>query len=573
MRREIAASMQAMDFWRNARTPTINFRSATPPPIGISELVHPPLYYVLLALFQPLAAHQGVEAQLYLTRLGSILLSLVVVVSAFGLVAEVSPKGRMLPVAVAAFIALLPHFTDLMSAVNNDVGAAAACSLLLWTSIRLVRRGLTLGRAVVVLLLAGACFTIKSTASLVAITVLLAVGGGYLLRRVRAPVQRRWFWLGLALLVSAILVAACNWGGYAAYWEAREPPHAASRATADAVLGRAALIVAAEDERLPRALFQELPLSSGRDLRGQTATLGTWLRAVEGAGGLVELGLDDGSSQQWYQAEATGDWRFHAFAATIGPDALSVAVHVRLPGDGTGAREVLLDGIILAEGELPAATPPSFDTVWARAGVWDSVRFENLIRNGSAETQWPSLRSWIGDKQLPHYPATYVLHSLWDWERTGWIYGPELRILAQSFWGRFGWNHLGLPEVLFPVLILLTLAGVAGAGLKLVRWARRDKGRPPWQVHACAVLGLALLAGWGGAAMRIHPVFVIGHILWPVARYAAVVIVPTAMLLCVGWAELVPSRWLRKAVWVGLLGLLTLDVLALWIVILPYYYG
>ena len=75
------------------------------------------------------------------------------------------------------------------------------------------------------------------------------------------------------------------------------------------------------------------------------------------------------------------------------------------------------------------------------------------------------------------------------------------------------------------------------------------------------------------AAMRIHPVFATSRINWPLARYAVVVIIPTAMLLCVGWLELVPYRWRREVAWLGVLGLITLDVIALWSVIVPYYYG
>ena len=86
--------------------------------------------------------------------------------------------------------------------------------------------------------------------------------------------------IGLALLIPFILVVACTWGEYAAYWEARQPPVAANQVVTDAVLGRSALVVARENEQFPRVLFQELPLSSGQGLRGQTVTLGAWLRAM-----------------------------------------------------------------------------------------------------------------------------------------------------------------------------------------------------------------------------------------------------------------------------------------------------
>lgn len=93
------------------------------------------------------------------------------------------------------------------------------------------------------------------------------------------------------------------------------------------------------------------------------------------------------------------------------------------------------------------------------------------------------------------------------------------------------------------------------------------------QLRTYLLLGAAFLTGWGIVWLRIYPVFVTTRIWWPVARYADVVIIPTALLLCGGLAALVPPRQRSAAALVGLLGLLTLAALALWGVVLPYYYG
>jgi hypothetical protein len=573
MRREIAASMRETGFWSDSGNPPIDFWSTTPPDIGMTELVHPPLYYMLLAVLQPLVAHQGIGLQLYLARLGSLLLATVVVTSAFGLTAEVFPQRRMLPVAVAAFVGLLPPFMALMSSVNNDVGAATASSLLLWATVRMVRRGASLWRWVGVLLLSGACVATKSTASIVTAAVLLVLGGGYLYRAVLTPKARRWFWLGLVLLGLVFLVAAFTWGEQAAFWEGRGQTSARNRLAADAVLGRSVLVLSNRDDRGPRLLFQELAPEDGQRLQGRMVTLGAWLRTAEGPDGPVVLSLADGSSFDWQRVQAGSDWKFHAFAAEVAPDAPTVTFQVSLPASEDVARVVLLDGLVLAEGDLAGSSAPEFDSAAATSGSWAGRAFENRLRNGSAESAWPGLRAWLGEVKLFRYPVTFVFHSLWDLERTGWVYGPDLLMLAQSFWGRLGWNHLALPQPYFVPLLLLTLAGIAGAVLALLRWFKRGGGRVLWRLHVLAILGAALLVGWGGAMLRIHPVLATSGILWPVARYAVVVLAPTAMLLCTGWAELVPRRWLREAAWIGLLALIVLDAIVLWIVVLPYYYG
>ncbi len=568
MRREIASSMQAAGFWKDLGIPTIAFWSDSPPSIGISELKHPPLYYLLLALPQRLVSHQSVETQLYLARLGSVLLGLVVVASAYGLLTEILER-RWLPLSVATFIALLSPFTDLMSAVNNDAGATAAISLFLWSSVRLIRRGPSPLRVGIVLLLAGVCIATKITAAAVAVAVLLALVVIYIPQS-----RRRWLWWGAAILVPVALVMTLTWGRHAANWYGYDRPTATNRLAVETPLGVSALALSADNEIHPRTVVQELDPQTGQNLRNQTVSFGAWLKAAEGADGLVTLSLDDGRTEQVHEVQATTQWQFHAFTATIRADAPTVATCVSLPKSEEAARGVYVDGLVLVEGELVVERPPQFDTIQATTGYWNGQRFSNLLKNGSAERGWPGLRPWIGGLLVYRAPASLVFQSLWDWPRTKEFYGPGLSVLFQSFWGRFGWGHLTLPPAYSYFLGLLSAAAAIGAGIGLVRWARSPGKHQPWQPRVWSLLGLALLVGWGGAVLRIHPAFVVvEHSFWPVARYATVAVVPTATLLCLGLAEIVPRRWVREAAYAGLLGMLALDAIALWIVILPYYYG
>jgi hypothetical protein len=153
------------------------------------------------------------------------------------------------------------------------------------------------------------------------------------------------------------------------------------------------------------------------------------------------------------------------------------------------------------------------------------------------------------------------------------VYGSELSILFQSFWGRFGWNHVAVPRVLFYPLALISAAGVLGAGLGLVRRARTGALRRSGRRYIWAFLLVTALVSWGAAILRVHPVFITRSVFWPVARYAWVAVAPTLTLLCLGLAEIIPGRWHKESAWMGLLGLITLDVVALWAAILPYFYG
>jgi hypothetical protein len=568
MRRAIAASMLAFDFWHGSEVPAYDLQSGPPPNIGLSQLHHPPLYYLLLAGPQLLVAHSSVETQLYLARLGSVFLNLLVVASAYGLVAELLPSRRRLPAVVAGFIALLPPFTDLMSSVNNDAGAAAAVSLLLWATVRLLRHGPTWQRVVIVLVLAGACLLVKSTAAAAAIAVLAVLLATWLWR-----LRPSWLWRGLAVSAPLVAVATLTWGGQAAYWYSHDTAAAINRVVADAPLGRSTLLLSSRDPRFPLGVIQELERSRGTGLRGHTVTAGAWLKAAPGAQGAVRLCLRDGSAPRWFTVQATPEWEFHAITVDVGLRAPGVGLYVVLPTGEGSATEVYLDGLVLVDGQAPPDVAPTFDTAQAETGRWGTAQFTNLLRNGSAEEVWPGLRRWIGDRVIFRESIATLFHSLLDWRKTSWVYWPEIRLLFQSFWGRFGWNQLALPGIYFYPLALVTVVGSLGAAIGLIRRSKYRRISDPWQRQAIAVLVAAILVGWGGSLLRIHPLFLTARIDWPVARYATTVILPTALLLCGGWADLVPRRLAAAAAWLGLLLLALLDAVAVWTVMLPYYYG
>ena len=567
LRQEIASSMVATGFYKGQATPTIGFWSDVPPGIGVDELVHPPLYYLLLALAVRPFAHQSVEVQLYVARLCSLALYLVVLLAAYKTIAEAFPRRPWLPAAVAVFLALLPPLADRMSSVNSDVGATAAASLHLWAAVALAQRGLTARRAVLVVVLVGLCLATKTTAGIVALAVAGTLVISHLLRR-----RRRWPWVGagcLALGVVAVLLAG---RGQAASWYSSEPSGAANRVSVQTPLDNSAFVLARQEASGPQEILQELTFDEGRALRGHTVTLGAWARAAEGAEGTVLFGLDQGEQSQTWVVNATSVWELHTFSSTVSQDARGLALRVSIRAIRGPARLVYLDGLYLVD------APPAVEELTPANAVASHVtagtrELPNLLRNGSAVRSWPSLPPALGNQVLGRSSVAEILWSIWDWRRTGWVLPNEVRVLFRSFWGGFGWNHLSLPDSVFRVLSALTVLALAGAALALARRLAAVRQASPGQRRTWLVLALALVVGWGMALVRIYPVFVTMRIWWPVARYADVVIVPAAVLLCGGLATLVPRRLSRAAGLVGLIGLLALDALSVGMVIVPYYYG
>jgi hypothetical protein len=183
------------------------------------------------------------------------------------------------------------------------------------------------------------------------------------------------------------------------------------------------------------------------------------------------------------------------------------------------------------------------------------------------------MRGWIGNASAYLQPFSMAFHSFLDRARTGWAYQPALTILFQSFWGGFAWNQVILPSNYFFPLKLLSIVALIGGGIGTVRLLRAGSGSESWQRRAWILLVVVWLAGLATTIFRIHPLFLTRNLVWPIARYAGVIIVPTACLLCFGLAEIVPRRWKRWAAFAGLLGMVLLDTLAILTVIVPFYYG
>src|SRR5438105_7409914 len=139
MRRNVARSMLEHGFYRGLRyVPDLQSDSIID--IGFSPLnYHPPLYYVIAGLPLRVFAEADVTAQLYAARLVSLLLFLSTIVAGYGCMRLLTPEGNMLRWLVPATMALLPGYVDIMTSVNNDVGATAAFSLVLWLCLSMMR--------------------------------------------------------------------------------------------------------------------------------------------------------------------------------------------------------------------------------------------------------------------------------------------------------------------------------------------------------------------------------------------------------------------------------------------------
>ena len=574
MRHAVATSMIEHNFFRGMNfLPDLNVQNE-PIWIGISQLDDPPFYYLLVSLPLRLFSSWDITQQLYAGRFVSLFLYLVSIVAAWGMMRELVPVGNPLVWMVPASMALLPGYIDLMTAVNNDVGATVIFSLFLWGSMRMIQKGFSLWRFLWVISAALLCYWTKNTVFLA--LPLLGLVMLFSLFRVR------WRWVPWVLLITAvpvILIAAFSWGD-ALLW-IRSPNSFQVDPTrvfsAQAPLGKYVMQMEVAPSVPTSEIFQLLPEEQVKTLRGKTVTLGAWIWATQPLT-INALTLYDGQQSFSQAIQIDTSPVFFAFSVVVAADASHARVILAPGNPGTPeASTIFYDGLGLVEGARPLDATPQFTDSTAQQGMWGGLAFTNLLRNASGEVPGPGIRL-LPEKYRPKFLFTFspelVLGSLLDWRGASWYYEGTAQNLLQTFWARFGWGHipLSLPFTGQPYFLLgmFTLVGLGGAGIAL--WHRRFS--LPWNVLLFLVI--ATVGIWGQTVLRGTHSLVYSWVFIPGARYTYPAIIPALLVLNTGWLEIAYylNRWMHLATaakyFVYFLFFLALDLAAL-LTIIHYY--
>jgi hypothetical protein len=569
IRREIAASMIEHGFFERLGFRPNLVSQLEPVWIGISQLNDPPLYYWLVALPLRLVQTSDVTFQLYLSRLVSFSLYMLTIVTAYGLLVEITPPGHFLRWLTPLTIAMLPAYTDLTTAVNNDVGATLFFSLFIWLSVRTLRRGFHGLRLVGLISLAVLCLWTKNTVTL-AIPLLLFPA---ILPIWPKRLGRGIFWVGAALICAIGLVASLRWDHPALWYSQLSQISPARAVEANAPIGDHIFRLDSKPSGAKHQIVQAIPPEQIEALRGQVVTLGAWMWATE-SGQIVALALaEKGQIIDNTTVQVGVTPAFFAFTAQIPDYASYFQIVLTAPQRAVEHPiTVYYDGIVLVPGDFTASGAPIFDNAQASEGAWGDIRFTNLARNASAEIAGPRLRPTIDrlfGQIFPVAPST-IIGSLTDLAASGWTYRASLDNLFYTFWGRFGWSHITLPgQLTFPAFWVVTGIGILGALSAAWQYRRTLPGEP------LMFLGLALVLVWATTLLR-GANSAISAIFFPAARYAYPVIIPSMLILTTGWSQ-VPrllNRWIffHPRIWVGiyLALLLALDVFSLSIILSFY---
>ncbi|HNP72496.1 MAG TPA: hypothetical protein PLO33_08310 [Kouleothrix sp.] len=563
MRRDLAASMLARRFYWNLEQPRL-LTDTGPIDVGVTELGHPPGYYLLVSLPLRLARHLDLESQLYLARGVSLLLFVLTVAFAAGTLRELTPPGHDLRWAVPLAIALLPPFADLMTAVNNDVGAVAVFSLFLWGAVRTIRQGLGWRRVAWVFGTALLAVATKNTAALALALAPLACLVAFWTQR-----GWRWRWLvvGVATALALALPLLFGWGD-AAYWYRGNPQAVqaeATRATTpQAPLGQHALQLMVPAGGANQMLLSPLAGVSLQRLGGQPVTVGAWVwadtpDATAYLGVAYKTPSTPWAALQQRQVAISTVPTFVALTLDLPPQTMYLHYQISLHTPaGAAATRMFADGMVLAEGAFPLDQAPRFDDSRATAGIWAGRSFANLLRNPSADAGWPRLRAVV-DRLLVRYihrsPAQSIAALFDVWRVAPIFFSAMLLPATDSFVQSFAWSNVRLRD---PIWLYLSRYLALLALLGGLRWllSRRSAGlalRP-----AALFLLLVGLLIWANTLLR--PLPLLGELyVVPAARYTYPAIIVSLLALVGGWRALWGARW-RTSVTFGLIvGLIILN--------------
>lgn len=571
MRREIAASMLENGFYENLGGKPNMLSQNKPIKIGIAQTTDPPLYYQLVSLPLSLLSGTDITLQLLVGRSVSLILSLICIASAWGIMQELTAPNNPSRWLIPLTLALIPGYVDIMTSVNNDVGAIAFFSLFLWGSVSTIKRGLSWTRLLWIVVTTLLCLYTKATVyfalPLLGITILLAILG--LERR-----QLALYIFGASAI--ALLLIAFTWGEVAK-WYRHDPYNFQTRAyNSDAPLGDFAFLFAIQKDGEKPQISQTISFANVDIIKGKTVTIGSWVWADKSITVRLPI-LSDGKEYTTQRVDIGRKPSFYAFHVEI--DEEVERIHVILSPLTKKSQinvNIYFDGVLLTPGRFQSDSPPVFENSMGRKGIWEEKTFENLLENPSAESGGITIRPRVDAFIQKNFPIniTWAINSIFDWNKSTWYYKLTSANLLRTFWAKFGWGNIPLlGNKPYQILAGFTLLNLVGAVWYLLR---RNKYLP-WNVML--LFGLTLLLIWGAAIFRgvFSPFTIDNRVFIPAARYAYPAIIPTMLILNAGWLEIVRlvQKWLKfpRRYFIGLyiLFFIGLDVLSILSIYRHYY--
>ncbi len=529
-------------------------------------LSHLPAYHLLVSIPLRFANGWSVIDQLYLARTVSLIMFIATIAILGGIARTLYSAGHPMRWLLPLVAALIPPFADIMTAVNNDVGAIMAFSLFLWSVAHILVQGWSIRRAAWVVgaaLIAAAMKNVTLIAlPLTPVVLLIAVG-----------IQRKWRWkrivAAFAGVVTVIAGMTLTWGDPARWYRygAVSADGAARVMASNAPHGRYVfrLTAGASPYEMSGLAAPIIPADLPA-IAGGPVTIGAWVwgsRATTVAGPVILYNdlTPDLKTITTSSVDIDTQPRFIAWTFEAPPVMRTMQVLMPAPDLASNAPSLtfFFDGLVVTKGVYSAHPSPQLNDT-ATAGLWNDQFITNLVRNGSAEQGWLYLRPMIDSITWPFVrrSPSRVVTSLLDIERTGPIIllhvAPDLAFRSLM---TFGWGEVEPSDrtwrTALPLIVLTLLIGFA----RIVVTGLGNLSLRHIATATILIIGAFL---WANAALRILPALVAQPAPFP--RYGFPAIAPLALVLAAGWLAWWPMRWRSIGAAALVIALLMLNALA-----------
>ncbi len=504
----------------------------------------PPLYYFVPALIYTGLIESDTALQLYGMRLATVLMFVLLVVSASWASRKIFPDDAFLAIEITTFIAFFPMLTYMGSVLNNDVLATVFATVLLGILVVVIRFGLSWQR---VILTAGLLFLGLLTRYTSVWTIPLVAGLGTIYACWKHKILRyAAFALGMVVLISFGLFFIPS--GRTRHWNSVSSS-GATVTNRTAYRGKYALRVAGTLSGVG-IVKQDLLTQSVLDLQGRQVSLAAWVRADNNQQkGWLAIEQDDKTSTR---TEFVADTQWQ-----------KVELQFVVPETQRNLQIML---------ETAPGMVIYFDDVTITALTSPESQFE-LLRNGSAEqvSTFGEVVAVRLSELVKFSKPVQRFFSVWQDNLFSLLKDPwPIKLSIQSFWGNFGAALLiPMNPSTYKTLNFTCVVSAIGMILYVYRLLARKLSSPRWQVYSLLLCCVALLL----VLFEVFMPLLAMYGMWtPQGRYLFPVILPIATFFVLGWNQIVPRRIHRGLLLFLILGLGIWDYLVLRI-LLNYFYA
>jgi len=553
MRRDLSASLFENNFFEK-RNINVDFLSVNEPVwIGISQINDPPLYYLLISSLLHFVRFTDFTFQLYIARIGSLLMFLVTIFFVYKISLELFTEGHLLTKIIPIFIVFLPGFVDIMTSVNNDVGAIMFGTLFFWLAIRFLKNKQSVLSATMLVVVSIILLYTKNIGFLFIPILLITFIFGIK--------NNKYILFAFGLLSLAGLIFFINFlqfGGLPAFFSIQN--------------------------------YQELPLR----MKSEDAQSGNYVFAIQRyenqnrRSNLVYYFNKNEISKMDSNEITIGGyvWSSSKIKTNIFNLYLNGELLKQITGEITEEKEFIYETVNFPGNvnELYLSMQPIkrenytiyYDDVFIVSGSLNdylNAQKPNLIRNGSAEYGWPILKQEVARKIDKKFPVS-INHfvQILDLETNLDYYRATTKRLFRTFWAVFNWGGVFLWGRR-PYFYLGLLTGISVIGSVIFGISKRKE--ISWRITILFLLSCLLI--WGATFLRGFSSSFSGYTYIPVARYAYPVIFPTALILLSGllfWVKLINTRVHLSNTMVTIIFLFSMIFLNIWsfFSIIAYFY-